>query len=230
MKSIKLLSGLLLAIAFAHGCSTYIAKYDISLVAAEGPITAQYRQGKQMVTPAKDNEVLKYAFEDKQVKVNWIIGSSQFFLLLTNRTNRPIKVVWDDASFVDVYGYNHRLMHSGSNLLNSNQPSSVISRGSNLSVSVFPDDSIPSYNGNLSGTPLLPYSTSKSDIVEFTADVQSYIGKEFQVLLPIEVGNIINDYLFTFRINTAGVYIQRGGGVPDELVSGEDGIAHRSVE
>jgi hypothetical protein len=41
-----------------------------------------------------------------------------------------------------------------------------------------------------------------SSFVDFNRAVKTYSGKSYQVLLPIQIEDVINDYIFTFRVDS----------------------------
>lgn len=222
MKPWRLLFTILLISGLCQGCTRYIAKYDISLASVQRPAKAQDRYGKQILTTYQENNLKKYTFEDKLVKIDWYVDAHQIYLWMTNKTIHSIKISWDDTSIIDIDGQNHRVIHSGVSYADRNrsQPASIISPKTSLADTLFPVDSIQYVDGYWDETTIFPYSitASKSGISPFMTAVKSLIGKRFQVLLPIQIENVINDYIFTFCINSAGVYIPIGGEMPDELV------------
>ncbi|MEX0719954.1 MAG: hypothetical protein WD059_04745 [Balneolaceae bacterium] len=95
----------------------------------------------------------KYVYQDSSLSIVWIPHVSKFYFELENKTNHSMKVVWDEAAFVDPNGRSMRVMHSGvkySDRENS-QPSSIVVRGGSLSDLVFPTDYVSYASGQYGG-------------------------------------------------------------------------------
>ena len=130
--------------AFLTGCATYRAYYDIGLKQVERPAQAKERYGEQTITKVEEEGIYKYFFEDEMVKIVWIPTAYQVSFVLTNKTNHSIKIVWDEAAFVDVAGVSHRVMHSGVKYIDRNnpQPPTVVVRKGTITDLVIPTDNI----------------------------------------------------------------------------------------
>ena len=199
----------------------YTAKYDISLSEVERPAKAKTRYGGQNISKVKDGEVYKYYFEDDMVKILWFALPKNITFVLENKTNYSIKIIWDDASFVDTSGGNHRVMHSGVKFTDRNnpQPPSVIVRKGRMEDLAYPSDyayykkgyysKYSSDPGGWEEKPLFPVFKYDGDIDTFKKECESFVGKTIQVLLPLQIEDVVNDYIFTFKINTAEV--KQGG-------------------
>ena len=194
---------------FWVGCAHPKAYYDIGLHEVERPIEAKERYGKQTITSITEEGVEKYFFEDEMVKIIWIPSQYRISFILTNKTDHSIKIVWDEAAYVDENGISHRVVHSGVKYadLNTPQPPSVVVRKSTIGETLHPTDYVYYLGGDVGwrDDPLLP------DLeVDFKADISSeevkgkaskYIGKTIQVLLPLQIENVVNEYIFTFKVH-----------------------------
>ncbi len=199
--------------------TTYKATYEFSLTKVERPVKATKRFGKQKVDILKSDSKYKYFFEDNLVKVLWVVTNTQILFRIENKTDYSIKIPWDEAAYVDKNGSSHRVMHSGVKYTNRDapQPPSVIVRRGSLEDIVFPTDYVRWNSGSryTSGSwvedPLfLDYdfhsSYSKgnySTFDDFNEAVTSNEGKQIQVLLPLQIQDVINDYIFTFTVISA---------------------------
>jgi hypothetical protein len=193
------------------------ANYDISLSEVERPAKAKNRYGEQKLSKIKDGEVYKYYFEDDMVKILWLPLPANITFILENKTNYSIKIIWDDASFVDTTGGNHRVMHSGVKFSDRNnpQPPSVVIRKGRIDDLVYPSDYTYYRKGHYSRyssdpggweeKPLFPVNKIGGEIDELKKECEVYIGKTIQVLLPMQIEDVVNDYIFTFRINSVEV-------------------------
>lgn len=176
----------------------YDVVYDISLQAVERPVDAKTRYGEQIITQVQEEGVLKYCFEDEMVKILWLPTASSVNFLLANKTNHSIKIIWDEAVFIDEEGQNHRIIHSGVKYADRNnpQPPGIVARNTSIVDSVFPVDV----------KPIFPTQYITPEKVQFIEKkVITYIGKGYQVLLPLQIEDVINEYIFSFQVNDVKV-------------------------
>jgi hypothetical protein len=140
-----------------------------------------------------------------------------------NKTDHSIKVVWDEASFIDLDGHLSRVMHIGVKFVdrNASQPPTVIPAHQHLTDDIFPTDRVyfrEAYGRTPAGwhnTSLLrpvntlvtvqPGAPTPAAPDSFTTAVHARIGKRFGVLLPLEVEGVKNEYTFWFAVKDATV-------------------------
>jgi hypothetical protein len=195
-----------------------MADYDIQLVSVERPESAKERYGEMTIDSVANDTTYRFMFEDSLVKILWIATSRRIAFHLFNKTNHSIKIPWDEAAFVDENGSTHRVMHSGIryNERESPQPASVVVRKGSIQDIVFPTDYVYFESGKYGGwkeNPLfedLDYhfqsgyshlnSGKYASLEQFTQVANSNVGKSYQVLLPIKIEDVVNDYIFTFEV------------------------------
>jgi len=145
------------------------------------------------------------------VRVLWFPTARNVAFVLNNKTDYSIRVVWNDAAFVDTGGVSHRVMHEGVKYADRNnpQPPSVIVRRGTVRDFVLPTTNVywregfysrySSIPGSWEHTPLLPISGS--DRYKLKSEADGLVGKTYQVLLPLQIEDVVNDYIFIFRID-----------------------------
>jgi hypothetical protein len=87
--------------------------YDISLQTVERPSDAQNRYGKQIITQIEEEGIQKNLFEDNMMTILWMPTETDIKFTLKNKTDHSIKIIWDEAAFVDVEGRSQHIIHSG---------------------------------------------------------------------------------------------------------------------
>lgn len=194
----------LLVIVLSSGCSFYKAQYDIVLKEVERPSQAKERYGEQKIFSTKEEGVDNYVFEDEMVKIIWVPQRSQFSFKLDNKSSNSIKIIWDEAVYVDANGTSQRVMHSGVKYTdrNSSQPPTVIVRGGSINDLLLPTDNVYYVSGQYGGwntRSLFPSSGKTLDDIKLKASI--YKNKEVQILLPLQIEDVINEYIFVFKIN-----------------------------
>ena len=200
MKHLQILIGLTILFIFS-GCTSYYAVYDISLKEAITPEKVKEKYGAQKISKTDSLGVTKYYFENDMVKILWLTTSSQVNFSITNKTDYSIKIIWDEAAYVDENGISHRVMHAGIRYTDRGnpQPPTVIPRKGMITDMMLPTDNV--YYASDAGwveTPLFMNSAQTSD--KLREVTKKNIGKTFQVLLPLQIQDVTNEYTFTFEI------------------------------
>jgi hypothetical protein len=201
----KILLILILAITFI-GCSVS-GLYILNLSEVERPESAKERYGEQKIINFDGG--VSYVYEDELIKIAWFPSSTQFGFVLENKSDYSIKVIWDDAAYVNTKGSSGRIIHSGIkyNERNNLQPSTVIPKNTYLDDIIIPTENIYYEEWSLlwgyagagwRTNAILPNKAdSKKELNRMT---KFFIGKTVKILLPLQVQETVNDYIFTFNI------------------------------
>ena len=190
------------------GCVASYAQYDIGLESVEVPKNKKQTFGKQVIVKSEEKGKTKYTFEDDIIKTTWIVTSSNIYFDLKNKTNHSIKIIWDEAVFVDQNGESHSVMHSGTKYIDRNNPKppTTIVRNGKISDIVFPSDYVYYQSGQYGGWRELDlikdYRTTEPEGAKKIQELaKKEINKTIQVLLPIRIEDVTNEYIFVFKIN-----------------------------
>ncbi len=191
------------------------ATYDISLVSVEKS-TGGKKLGEQRIEAVVDEGIAKFSFEDEMVRIRWSPTPYDIVFVLNNKANGPVRIVWDGARFIDEKGISHRLIHSGAGYedRNASHPPTVIAARGTLEDFVHPADYFQKeedYGGSSSKqegywkrSPFLP-AQIKGTAAELRAKADPFVGKTFQVILALQIDDVRNEYVCTFRINKVDV-------------------------
>jgi hypothetical protein len=204
MKHPKMIIILSLAL-YMSGCAFYHVDYDISLYEVKRSSIINENQDKQRVIKFEEHGKVEYNFKDEIIQTIWRPTSSQFLFSLTNKTDHPITLIWDGVRYIDENGARIRVIHSGVQYIDryNSQRSTKIDEGSTISDFIFPADNVYYVGEKYGGWRELPLFTNLSVISaqELAEKAEKNIGKSVQVVLPIETQNIINEYIFSFKIH-----------------------------
>ena len=184
----------------------FLGYYDITLYEIDKPKDSNERYGDSKIITFAENNKTRYSYEDEIIKITWnILLSTEFAFVLENKSDHSIKIIWDDAVYVDVRGQSGRVMHKGVKYTDKNQvqPASVILKKSTLSDLIVPTDNVYFEGGRYGrgwvSNPLFPnQADSKKKLLTLT---QKYIGKTVKILLPLQIQGTINEYIFSFTID-----------------------------
>jgi len=160
-----------------------------TLVRVEKPENPSERYGE--IKTIKEDSLTKFSFEDDLINIIIFCNTSQFQFLLTNKSQNSIKIIWDDAVIVDNSGMTSKVIHSGVKYIQRDAPqtASTIIRGASLN-----DIAVPSSN--------IRYSNFLED---WTIDPMFSLGyenkvRQLQLMLPIQIKDVINEYIFVFEV------------------------------
>lgn len=211
MKIRILLSLLIVGLIFSfYGCTTlqpiYYGTYSISLIEVERPAEAKQRYGEHKITQVTEEGNLKYYFEDELIKVAWFATSFSLLFLMENKTDHSIKIIWDEAAFVDDIGVSHRIMHSGVKYKdrNDSQPPTVIVRKGRIEEIIIPTDYVyfDEVYYKWKEKPFFKSLQYGGDPKVLENEMRNNVNKTFQVLLPLEIETVVNDYIFEFKVDS----------------------------
>lgn len=191
-KEVFLLISLLACInVFAESAKGY---YAIELVSVERNGT-KCLQGIKMINNESDFPLA--TFSDEKLSFTWEIQLTHFNLSLENKSDKTIRVDWENSAYVNSLGNNFRVFHSGITIADRDreQMSTPIVRGSKLRDLVVP-------TGNVS------YSTYFNRWVYLTL-LDNKKGSEdntnVRIQLSIKDNDGAQDYIFIFNLK----YIKR---------------------
>lgn len=159
-------------------------RYHFQLSKIEKPQNPTIRHGKFKEVVA-DDAISKYLYEDNVISILWSDTKDMFVFLLKNNSENSLKVVWDEAAFVNEKNESGRIIHKGvaKGKANESQTPTVVLKGTELSDLIAPVDRLDKWL-----IPRIGVQDPKMD------------GKTVKILLPIEIKGVVNEYIFTFDI------------------------------
>lgn len=200
--------------------------YSFSLKVIRSEETKQ-KYGEARITSTEEN---RWIYEDGLIRLTFWFPEKAIDMRinfsLENKTDHSIKMLWNEAAYLDENNSSHRVIHCGVRYIERDQPQapSIIIPGSKLEDIGYPADYVEWKKGlgktkEWTGKPLLPTGAStlwgpKLPSPPFPANREEAIeqlekrndkakklkGKKIGILLPLQVGGMINEYIFTFEI------------------------------
>lgn len=198
----KLIFTLFLA-TMLTSCMTYQGFYNVGLQEVERPENAKERYGESKIINFEEEGKTKYSYEDELIKIVWLPLSTQFAFTLENKSDNSIKIIWDEAVYVDENGSSGRVMHSGVKYVDRSnpQPPTVVVKKAKVDDMVVPTDNIYYISGQYGGwqtKPLFPNRATTQE--ELNTLTQKYVGKTVKILLPLQIQETVNEYIFSFKV------------------------------
>jgi hypothetical protein len=166
-----------------------------------------YKYKYELIKPIVDTSLI---FEDSTTKFTFTISAKEIDFVAKNKTEQPIKIIWDEASLV-IYGSAEKVMHNGTKYIdrNNSQPPTTIPGNAHIDDLVVPTSKVYYREGYYSTTysnaggwetnDLFPTQDLKSE--ETKSLINASKGQEFTLYLPVrdpngkEIG-----YSFVFKI------------------------------
>lgn len=182
-------------------CMSYQGFYNVGLQEVERPENTKERYGESKIVNFQEEGKTKYSYEDEMIKIVWLPLSTQFAFTLQNKTDHSIKIIWDEAVYVNENSSSGRIMHSGVKYIdrNNSQPPTVVVKNANIDDMIVPTDKVTYISGvGWSTNPMFPNRAMTQEELNILS--QGYIGKTVQVLLPLQIEDTVNEYIFSFKV------------------------------
>ena len=200
-KKMKKLFYTLFLASMLTSCMSYQGFYNVGLQEVERPENAKERYGESKIVNFQEDGKTKYSYEDEMIKIVWLPLSTQFAFTLQNKTDHSIKIIWDEAVYVNENSSSGRVMHAGVKYTdrNNSQPPTIVVKNANIDDMVVPTEKVSYISGvGWSTSPMFANRAMTSE--ELNTLSQSYIGKTVQILLPLQIEDTVNEYIFSFKV------------------------------
>lgn len=222
---------LLVSTSALGGCMSMLAPqyatatYDVALVEVERPTATRERWGDRTQIELGDSS--RYHYEDDLIDARMAFTENQILFILRNKTDHSVKLIWDEAAYIDYDGALTKVMHEGTKYVDRNaaQPPSIIPARQSLTDLIAPNNRVyyrEGYYGRYYSNPggwehaplILPYQKAISPgpssgpspvIAALRQEAEGMVGKRVGVLLPLEIEGVTNEYTFWFEIKSAHV-------------------------
>ena len=171
-------------------------KYVATLVQVEKPSDENNRYGNYEIV--KDS-LDKYHYADNNINMAIGVSEKKINFILENVSQHSLKIIWNDAVYVDTDGSTSKIMHNGVRYINrdDNQPASTIIRGAKLEETIVPNSKV--YRNRLDQWDEYPlFLWEKKDNIP-----------PVRLMLPIQVKDVVNEYIFVFEVKYQYVHPER---------------------
>lgn len=172
--------------------------YFATLTQVERPIDSSNRYGS--TETIVDNGITKFSYIDEYIDILIYSSDNQFNFTLKNISTTSLKIIWNEAVFVDSDGSTSKIMHLGTKYSQreEDQPATIIIKGAKIE-----DVAVPTKNVRYSDI-LKEWITESIFPAEQAMDVEP-----LRLMLPIQVKETINEYIFVFNVEYIYDYPER---------------------
>lgn len=200
--------------------------YSFSLKVTRPEETKQ-KYGETRITSTEENE---WIYEDGLIRLSFWLGEKEIKAInfsMENKTDHSIKILWNEAAYLDENNCSHRIIHYGVKYIERDQPlaPSIIIPRSKIEDIVYPADYVKwekvlgktkewTQQSLLPGGAAAiwssklgpPFPANREEAVKELEkrkrnyEAKKIKGKKIGTLLPLQAGGVINEYIFTFEI------------------------------
>jgi len=177
--------------------------YDVRLVDVRRPSAAEQRYGAVRLARQDSAGAAWYAFDDSLVSVVVAARDAEFRLSLQNRSAQSIRVVWDEAAYVDLDGAPHAVARArgGPSADAGAERPSVVGSGGRVDEIVVPARNAGVGAGADDSRPLMGATDVRSSASDSAAAALAALkGKRVQLVLPLEVEGALTRYTLSFVV------------------------------
>lgn len=166
-------------------------KYITTLNKVIKPSNTSIRYGKVETIYNSSNKT-SFSYKDNIIDITIVGNEESFSFVLKNKSDNSIKIVWDEAVFIDYDGATSKIMHLGTKYSqrDAHQPASVIISGAKIE-----DIAMPTKNVRYSE---LSNEWVRDSMYPSQRGVENH--GQLRLMLPIQIKNVINEYVFVFDI------------------------------
>lgn len=142
--------------------------------------------------PAESDEL---QFSDEFVALAFSVGRNGLNFALLNKTDEPIKIDWNQISFIDWSADAHPVTHTGVKYTDAAaaKPASIVPPSAKFKDAIIPADNVHFTSGQYGGW-------SVNDLLPHTTSAPTLKGKDVAVYMPLEVNGKTKNYTFQFQI------------------------------
>lgn len=135
-------------------------------------------------------------YEDANINVAFDISKKEILFELKNKTDEPIKIDWNQVSYVDVFGASHRVIHQGVKYIDKENslPPTIIPPTAKISDRLFPSNLVTYSSGAYGGW-------RESNLFPEAPEAKKFKNQKFSVFMPLEVNGKVTNYFFSFKID-----------------------------
>lgn len=144
------------------------------------------------------------SFSDSLISITFIPSYTQIGFKLENKTDKNIKIDWNQALIIDVNGTSKKVFHSNVRYIerDKEQAPTIIYKGTNITELIMPIDNVHYVSGRYGGWRTKPlFETQLTPSLSFYSVYDpNLVGKTFKAVIPIIIDDKPLEYVYTFEI------------------------------
>ena len=135
-------------------------------------------------------DLISAIFSDSLINVGWSLEPTHLAMKLENDSDRNLKIIWDDVTYIDQNSFSQRTMHTSRmiNDIDEVQLSTIVVKNSKIKDNIVPIENLKWL--------ITPDSGRWAFDNLFTDESNGKV----RIMLPIEIESVRYEYLFSFDI------------------------------
>ena len=140
----------------------------------------------------KPKESIDLSFQSDGVEFSFLPGEYGIAFTLKNGTESPIKIDWNQLSYVDVNGQAQRVFPDNVRLVqrDASMPPTIVPPTATVTNMLIPSAAVRMDHGGWDVQPIFPKGLPATRL----------IGRTISIFFPLDIGGTIRNHLFTFKI------------------------------
>lgn len=177
------------------------ATADIRLSEVRRPEDVRDRWGEYEIREAEEEG---YVYEDSLVRVTAVPTDPSFNMVIENKTNHSLQLIWDRMSFVGPNGVASPVTSGETRVMNvgESQTPTPIPAHSKVGIVAIPNSQISQDGYGADVNPIYPVS----DSLEF----EEAKGDSLRLIVPLQVEDTVNEFTFVFSVRDIWLEGRRG--------------------
>ena len=195
---------LIITIGFTS-CTVYRGYYVFDLTEGERNLNDE-ELGELKYKTITLNNTSSFFIEDDIMKIEISALADKFNLKINNKSEKTIKVIWDNCVFVNPNGDNSKFMHDGIKYIDrekSQSPTLIIKKNS-INDILLPTNNVYFTTGKYGGWKTKPLFGNTASLVseeDLNNNSKSNLGKNFIIMLTFEYDSKNIEYTFNVNVN-----------------------------
>jgi hypothetical protein len=159
---------------------------------------------------SKDRTLIK---EFPEFVIELFPSPKEIKFILVNKSEKPVKIIWDDCAIIDFENYSHKIIHSNIKYSDKDkpQPPTIVFAGVKVQDILIASDKVEFFNlktlrwADWVINPLLPDHEGR--VKPGVSDPpDAFVGKTFQVVFAIESGGKIDYFPVKLKVTNYRIY------------------------
>ncbi len=191
---------------FLNSCSTYRGFYDIQLLYGERNISNDFF-GEIEYNSKIINNLSTFNIKDKVLDIEIsVLDATKFNLIVKNKSNQTIKLIWDNCVFINTSGENSKFIHSGTKFIDKGNPQNptLILKNTSINDIIIPSNNIYYVTGQYGGWKYKSLFGQTASVIsenDLKKQTENYIGKDFIIMLTFEIDSKEVEYTYNLKVN-----------------------------
>ncbi|QZE15474.1 hypothetical protein K4L44_06490 [Halosquirtibacter laminarini] len=190
-----------------NSCALKHGVFDVTLKTVVEPLAPNKSHPYSKIYVEKGSSPISH-YDDKRMHITWRVDASKFYVELENKTPNYLVILWDGAMFMDDLNGAEHLAARGDNNFRSykkgyEEQESIIMPFDKIKDELVPSSHVAYFSKRYQSLDkhYLFYNSWGYPEGAVSRDMESYVGTELALMIPMEINGVIKEFVFTFGID-----------------------------